>query len=191
MRDYSVISGETLTIRRTNPKTIAFIYLAIVFGVAFPVMFFVAPGMRHLPWFFLVMVAVVTALNMRLWGLLTTITIGPEGVRFKSLLKERLYPWREIKAAGMYTQTGNRQAVLQRHQFNETFYLRLKYVWFSLDEWKQPSVFTFPGERYCDFEFRQDAWELFNKYLIGNPDPEKLPGFDRFVVGEPDRSQLF
>lgn len=188
IRDYSVIGGETLTIRRTNPRTPGFIYMLVVFGIGFPAMYFVTPAMRSFPWFFFVAMLLVITLNLRVWGLLTTITIGPEGVRFKSPLKERLYPWAEIKGAGMYVRNGRSFRVLNRNKFDETFYVRMKYVWFSLRDWIQPSVFTFPGETYCDFEFNKDAWELFNKYLVGNPDPNKLPGFDRYVMGESQRN---
>src|ERR1044072_3535248 len=108
MRYYSAVSHETLTIRRTNPRTPLFIYITCVFLVGFPVMYFAAPGMRNLPMFFLVAVGVITALNLRLWGLLTKITIGPEGVLYKSPRKEMLYPWAEIRTAGMYVQSGSR-----------------------------------------------------------------------------------
>ena len=132
----------------------------------------------------------VMFLYLRVWGLLTTITIGPEGVRFKSPTAEYLYPWREIKAAGMYVQRNNIQ-VLQRHEFNRNSFLELKYVWFTFDVYKQPGYFASPDARYCDFEFRKDAWELFNKYLVGNPDPNKLPGFTPVVMGEPQQRNFF
>ena len=187
MQDYSVISGETLTIRRTNPRTLIFIYLLVVFVIAFPLMYLFAPGMRNLPWFFFVAIAAAVFFNMRIWGLLTKITIGPDGVRYRSLMNEYLYPWREIKSAGIYTQTKNSKQVLDRKEFNETYHLRLKYVWFSIFEGGTPGVFVLPGKNYCDFEFDEKAWTLFNKYLVGNADPTKLPGFDPLKMGEPQR----
>ncbi len=143
--------------------------------------------MRNLPWFFLIMVAAITILNLRVWGLLTLITIGQDGVLYKSPITERLYPWSEIRTAGMYLKYGNRVHVLDRHLYNEKYFVKLKYVWFSRNPAGAPSVFTFPGEDYCDFEFNKNAWELFNRYLIGIDDPNNLQSSSKLRAQESER----
>lgn len=111
---------------------------------------------------------------MRVWGLLTTVTFAAEGVTFRSPLNTYFYPWSGIKVAGMYLKYGKSFTVLRKEQFSKRYFMRVKYVWFSLEEGKQPSGFSLPSDIYCDFEFRKEAWEQFNKYLIGVADPSKL-----------------
>lgn len=164
-RDYSVLSGETITVRRTNWKTPSFIYVALVFGVAFPIVFVTLPGMKNIPVVFAVIVGIFTLLNLRVWGLLTKVTIGPEGMIFQSPLKTYRFGWNEIQSKGMYIVSRNRKQPLPESAHYEKYYLRLKYVWISKYPHSEPGMFRFTNEFYGDFEFRAEAWELMNRYL--------------------------
>jgi hypothetical protein len=167
-RDYSILAGETIELRKTNWKTPAFIYVALVFGVAFPVMYLLVPGMKNIPLAAVIIIAVFTLINLRVWGLLTTVTIGQEGIVFRSPIKTRTFRWNEIQTTGMYIVSRNRKEPIPPQRYHEKFYLRLKYVWLSKYPHAEPGMFRFNSDVYADFEYNEEAWALMEKYRAAN-----------------------
>lgn len=166
-RNFSVTGGETVSIRRTNPKTFAFIFFVTVFTI-WPLTLSLITPLYHFPWFVYLAIGVFLFFGGRVYGLLTKVNIGPDGIEINSPFKKRKYYWKEISIVGMYERRHNRVWKMSPKKFNENFIFGLKYVWFSKYPGTEPAIWQFPNDYYGDFEFRKDAWELFDKYAWAN-----------------------
>lgn len=152
----------------------------LIFGIAFFTFVLyqrTTPG-RFLYFFIPVWIAATLIFQLRIWGLLTTISIGPEGITYKSLVQTIIFPWSSIERIGLYSKVKGGVDFMQHGSMPKKEYpTRVKYAWFSQLPKYVPGVFANPGKNYCDFEYREKAWKLMKLYLDAHSEEGQEPGY--------------
>ncbi len=176
------ILGETYAFRKTNWKSFRVLYAAAMIPV---VLFFLfrlnsqaAWRETNIPVFMFCFACVFLFFSAGGWGLLTTITIGPDGISYKSPLRTVSFSWNELKTTGIYVQRKHSKEVLTLDRSREQFFFQEKRIFISTLPLFRPYLWMFPRDDYFEFTYRAKAWELIESYTHGhNPSsPYIYPG---------------
>ncbi len=176
------ILGETYSFRKTNWKSFRVLY-AVAFIPFIFLFFFVlnSDAAWHgttIPVILFSLTIVSLFFSAGGWGLLTTITIGPDGISYKSPLKALSFSWNELKTTGIYVQKRYSKDVLDTGRYRTNFFFYEKFIFISTLPLFRPYLWMFPRDDYFDFTYRAKAWELIESYTHGHnpPSPYIYPG---------------
>jgi hypothetical protein len=167
MRPQPHILGETYSFQRISWKSFRFLY-----GIFFLTVFFLTIGRRTIGSDLLVLSIGLGAFLLFqavvIYGMLTKITISPEGISYRSPLKSFQYDWNSVQTASMYILSKNSKNELPAHRYEEKFYVREKFIFLAGTKFFSPGVFQFPNASYVDFHYDRKAWELIGFYTSGS-----------------------
>lgn len=176
------ILGETYSFRRTNWKTFRVLYAAAM--IPFLLFFLFRLNSQavwretNIPVFIFSFACVFLFFSAGGWGLLTTITIGPDGISYKSPLRTVSFSWNELKTTGIYVQRRHSKEVLDPDRYRTNLFFYEKLIFISTLPSFRPYLWMFPRGDYFDFSYRVKAWELIENYTHGYnpPSPYIYPG---------------
>jgi predicted permease len=160
----SAFEGKSLTFRRNNWKSFRVIY-GLVICTAFATFLLCRhgfieknwPGMIPIPFFMFYIIGG--------FGLLTKITIDPNGITCKTIFQTKHYPWMNIQTVGMFIRYGNAKQMLPINRYQEKFFYKEKFIFISTQPVFVPQIFTVFNATYADFHYRENVFELIEHYL--------------------------
>jgi hypothetical protein len=160
---------DVITFRRTCPRSNWFIFNSIFFSVI--LLFLLVKVVANDPtsglgWLTIVALLCIEFFVLRIWGLLTVVSISQEGITFSAPMDKQIYLWNDIKIVGMYTLSRTRVDHITPNQFEaKPWFLDRKMVWLCKDITIRPTGMTPPDTVYADFEFTPEAWKKMKFHL--------------------------
>ncbi len=93
----------------------------------------------------------------------TKVVITDKGIRYKSLFKEVIIEWNQIKSYGVYITGSNVKSTLNPREYDKFKWAAQKFIFITEKENYKPKLFRIrpkKGFAYIDFHYRKNAMEI-------------------------------
>jgi|GEM_PF-2819703 len=158
-----LIENPTLRYRRMHPGSFNIWMPLLLMNGSLIVFWFLAEVPND--WMLPALTAVCAAVTVYyVFHMLTVITIGPDGIRYKSLLKDVRMRWDEIGTIGVYVQGRKVFKILEEREYNYKQFGGQRWLFFAREKNFQPHQVITPGENFVDLQYRKEAWEVVKRY---------------------------